>query len=98
MDWGLTANIAAVVVPSVGAVGWVLDMRIQLVIERNNRTMLDLINGKYVRREQLDDKLQVAVTKAHQSADGELYSRMGKVENDMRNMTSSLARRTAAGQ
>jgi hypothetical protein len=96
MDWGLIANIATVVVPSVGAVGYLLDMRIQLVIARNNATMLDLINGKYVRREQLDDKIQVAMSESHFHPDYE--ARMSKYETDMRNMTSSLARRTATGQ
>jgi hypothetical protein len=54
MDWGLTANIAVVVVPTVGFVGYVLDLRIKTAILENNATLIKQINGTYVRKESFE--------------------------------------------
>lgn len=90
MDWGITANIATVVVPAVSALGWVLEMRIQLLIERNNALLIRQINGTYLKKESADDKIRATVAEAQIEHD----ARVKKLETDMRNVTSSLARRS----
>lgn len=63
MDWGLTANIAAVVVPTIGAASFVLDMRIRLLILENNDELLKRINGSYVKKEVFEDRLRTRAAK-----------------------------------
>jgi len=57
VNWELTANIAGVVVPTIGFFAWVVDQRVQLRIEQNNTTLLSRINGTYVKKEVLEEKL-----------------------------------------
>lgn len=55
-DWSLLANIATVVVPTVGFAGWVLKGAMRNAVLENNAKLLEDMNGKYLRtREQLKD-------------------------------------------
>lgn len=57
MDWSIAGSVAAVVVPTVGFFGWIIDVRMENRTLRNNETLLAKINGTYVKKEVLEPKL-----------------------------------------
>lgn len=93
MDWSLSANIAAVVIPAGCVLVYVLDMRIKLAVNANNDDLIEKINGKYIRtKEQLKDNAN------YERRLDDHDERLDKLDLDMRNVTASLARRAANGQ
>lgn len=94
MDWALTASIATVVVPSFGAFWFVTFQTVKLLIAQNNETLLTRINGTYVKKEVLEEKLKVLPAQ-HECQHA---PRLDKIELDIRNATGSIARAYRAGQ
>lgn len=107
MDWGQVGATVGCVTPIVVGVARymlssnakiveqrfkLLEQSFQLMLSGNNKDMLDLINGKYVRKEGLEDKISIAVLKAQQESDEKSTQRISKLELDFRNLTSSYAR------
>lgn len=78
MDWGMIQTVAAVVVPTVGAAAAFtaklternltlilqnLETKFELLIANNNDALLTRINGAYVKKETLQDKIEATVAK-----------------------------------
>lgn len=107
MDWVTVAAISSgVVVPTVSCGVLIvkvlynqqidlIEQRFKLILSENNTEMLRLINGTYVRKEALADKIKIAVADSYSGHEEVIDGRVRKLELDIGNITASIARRSA---